>query len=97
MLYIYAKSYFMKKVFLSLLALSFMMSCSEKPLQYPPTKKGDVKDNYFGTDVEDPYRWLEDDNSPETAEWVKTQNQLTFGYLEKLPNREQIKTRLRVS
>lgn len=94
MLYIYAKSYFMKQVFLSLLALSFMMSCSEKPLQYPPTKKGDVKDNYFGTDIEDPYRWLEDDNSPETAEWVKTQNQLTFGYLEKLPNREQIKTRL---
>lgn len=71
-----------------------MMSCSEKPLSYPPTKKGDVKDTYFGTVVEDPYRWLEDDNSTETAEWVKTQNQLTFGYLEKLPYREQIKTRL---
>jgi Serine proteases of the peptidase family S9A len=84
----------MKQVFLSLLALSFMMSCSEKPLQYPPTKKGDVKDNYFGTEVEDPYRWLEDDNSTETAEWVKTQNQLTFGYLEKLPYRGQIKNRL---
>lgn len=84
----------MKRVFLSLLALSFMMSCSEKPLSYPPTKKGDVKDTYFGTVVEDPYRWLEDDNSTETAEWVKTQNQLTFGYLEKLPYREQIKTRL---
>jgi len=84
----------MKRVFLSFLALSFMISCSEKPLQYPPTKKGDVKDTYFGTEVEDPYRWLEDDNSTETAEWVKTQNQLTFGYLEKLPYREQIKTRL---
>jgi len=84
----------MKRVFISFLALSFMMSCSENPIQYPPTKKGEVKDNYFGTEVEDPYRWLEDDNSAETAEWVKIQNQLTFGYLEKLPYRDQIKTRL---
>jgi prolyl oligopeptidase len=84
----------MKQVISSLLAASFMFSCAEKPLQYPPTKKGDVKDIYFGTEVEDPYRWLEDDNSPETAEWVKTQNELTFGYLAKLPYREEIKTRL---
>ena len=84
----------MKRVITSFLALSFMMSCSEKPIQYPPTKKGDVKETYFGTEVEDPYRWLEDDNSAETAEWVKSQNQLTFGYLEKLPYRDQIKTRL---
>ena len=84
----------MKRVIIPFLALTFMMSCSEKPIQYPPTAKGDVKDTIFGTVVEDPYRWLEDDNSAETAEWVKTQNQLTFGYLEKLPYREQIKTRL---
>jgi len=84
----------MKRIILPFLALSFMMSCTEKPTQYPPTKKGDVKDTYFGTVVEDPYRWLEDDNSPETAEWVKTQNKLTFSYLAKLPYRDQIKTRL---
>jgi len=84
----------MKRVFISFLALAFMMSCTEKSIHYPPTKKGDVKDTYFGTVVEDPYRWLEDDNSPETAEWVKAQNQLTFGYLAKLPYRDQIKTRL---
>ncbi len=84
----------MKQVFISLLALSFMMSCSEKPLQYPPTKKADVKDTYFGTEVEDPYRWLEDDHSAETAEWVKTENKITFDYLGKLPYRDQIKTRL---
>lgn len=84
----------MKRVIISFLALSFMMSCSEKPIQYPPTKKGEVKDTYFGTVVEDPYRWLEDDNSPETADWVKAQNQLTFGYLSKLPYRDQIKKRL---
>ena len=84
----------MKRTILSFLALSFMISCTEKPLQYPPTKKGDVTDTYFGTVVEDPYRWLEDDNSAETAEWVKTQNKLTFGYLEKLPYRKQINARL---
>ncbi len=71
-----------------------MISCSEKPIQYPPAKKGDVKDTYFGTVVEDPYRWLEDDNSAETAEWVKAENKLTFSYLEKLPYRGQINKRL---
>jgi len=84
----------MKQVVISFLAVSFMISCAEKPLQYPPTSKGDVKDTYFGTEVEDPYRWLEDDNSAETAEWVKTQNKLTFEYLAKLPHREEIKARL---
>ena len=84
----------MKRTIISFLALSFMMSCSEKPIQYPPTKKGDVKETYFGTEVEDPYRWLEDDNSAETADWVKAQNKVTFDYLAKLPYRDQIKTRL---
>ena len=84
----------MKKLILPFLALSFMMSCNEKPVQYPTTKKLEVKDTYFGTEVKDPYRWLEDDNSSETAEWVKAQNELTFGYLSKLPYRDQIKNRL---
>ena len=84
----------MKRVIIPFLVLSFMMSCSEKPIQYPPTKKGDVKDTYFGTEVEDPYRWLEDDNSAETADWVKAENKLTFDYLEKLPFRDKIKSRL---
>jgi prolyl oligopeptidase len=84
----------MKNPILYLLAFAFMMSCTQKPIHYPPTAKGDVKDTYFGTIVEDPYRWLEDDNSAETAEWVKTQNELTFNYLEKLPFRDQINRRL---
>jgi prolyl oligopeptidase len=71
-----------------------MMSCQEKQIQYTPTQKVDVKDTYFGTEVEDPYRWLENDTSAETAEWVKTQNQLTFGYLAQLPSREKINKRL---
>ncbi len=84
----------MKRIIIPFLVLLFMISCSEKPIQYPPTQKGDVKETYFGTEVEDPYRWLEDDNSAETAEWVKAENKLTFDYLAKLPYRDQIKTRL---
>lgn len=84
----------MKRIIFSLLVLLVMSSCSEKPLHYPVTQKGDVKDNYFGNEVEDPYRWLEDDNSAETADWVKAENELTFEYLNKLPFREQINSRL---
>lgn len=63
-------------------------------LNYPKTKKVDQVDDYFGTPVEDLYRWLEDDNSEETAEWVKQQNEVTFNYLNKIPYREKIKERL---
>jgi len=84
----------MKRIIILLLVLTFMISFTEKTIQYPPSKKGEVKDTYFGTEVNDPYRWLEDDNSAETADWVKTENQLTFGYLAKLPYRDKIKSRL---
>ena len=63
-------------------------------LTYPVTKKGEVVDTYFGEQVADPYRWLEDDRSDETAAWVKTQNKLTFGYLNQIPYRAAIKDRL---
>jgi prolyl oligopeptidase len=63
-------------------------------LRYPATKKTDVKDTVFGTVVDDPYRWLEDDNSPETAEWVSAQNAVTFDYLNSLANRDAIRNRL---
>ena len=63
-------------------------------VNYPTTQKVDTVTNYFGTDVKDPYRWLEDDRSKETEEWVKTQNQATFGYLENIPYREELKNRL---
>jgi len=61
---------------------------------YIQTKKVDTVDTYFGTEVPDPYRWLEDDRSPETEAWVKEQNEVTFGYLEKIPFRQQLKERL---
>src|SRR5216684_2460786 len=63
-------------------------------LSYPETKKVDVVDTYFGTTVADPYRWLEDDNAPEVAAWVAAENKVTFGYLDKISYRPQLKDRL---
>lgn len=63
-------------------------------LNYPDTRMDSTVDNYHGTLVPDPYRWLEDDNSPETARWVKAENQVTQDYLSKIPYRENIKKRL---
>ncbi|WP_243473463.1 prolyl oligopeptidase family serine peptidase [Winogradskyella sp. MH6] len=63
-------------------------------LQYPETKKINHVDTYFGEDVSDPYRWLEDDRSAETEAWVKSENQTTFGYLDNIPYREELKERL---
>src|SRR5215471_13348938 len=71
------------------LLLGLALSAPAVPrIQYPETKRTDVVDDYFGTKVPDPYRWLEDTDSPETAAWVEAQNQLTFSYLAALPNRE---------
>lgn len=64
------------------------------PIQYPATRKGTEVDTYFGTEIADPYRWLEDDRSAETAEWVKAQNKVTFDYLAQISYRDQIKQRL---
>jgi prolyl oligopeptidase len=63
-------------------------------LAYPPTRTVDVVDDYHGRKVADPYRWLEDLESADTAAWVAAQNKVTFGYLDSLPGREQIRRRL---
>lgn len=68
---------------------------TEPAMNYPQTATVDSTDTYFGVQVKDPYRWLEDDNSEETAAWVKAQNEVTFGYLDKIPFRDQIKERLK--
>lgn len=67
-------------------------SCAPK---LPQTRKDDTVDNYFGVEVADPYRWLEDDTSAETAAWVKAQNRFTDAYLRKLPQRAGILKRLK--
>lgn len=71
-----------------------LKSMLTKSIEYPATAREDVVDNYFGTQVADPYRWLEDDNSEATAAWVAEQNKVTFDYLNSLPAREKIKARI---
>jgi prolyl oligopeptidase len=87
----------MKNKILTVIIMATLISCNapeKNKIVYPETKKGDVVDTYFGTSVPDPYRWLEDDKSAETAAWVKEQNLTTFGYLESIPYREELKSRL---
>ncbi|MAZ26862.1 MAG: S9 family peptidase [Cytophagaceae bacterium] len=92
----------MKRTLLLPLAAITLFSCVDESkktdtamtVDYPKTKKVDTLDTYFGTDVPDPYRWLENDRSPETEAWVKEENQVTFGYLDKIPYREEIKKKL---
>ena len=71
-----------------------MMSNSEAQIKYPATKKVNQADNYLGTMVADPYRWLEDDNSDETKAWVKDQNKVTDDYLSKIPYRAAVRKTL---
>ena len=66
----------------------------EAKIQYPVTRKVDQVDDYFGTKVADPYRWLEDDKSEETAKWVQAENAVTFKYFERITFREKLKKRL---
>jgi len=84
----------MKKFFLIMFVALLAVQLLSAQINYPITKKVDQSDNYYGTIVEDPYRWLEDDNSEETKVWVEAQNKITFDYLEKIPFREKIKERL---
>ncbi|HEU4901299.1 MAG TPA: S9 family peptidase, partial [Flavisolibacter sp.] len=82
----------MKKTGL-LLSLFFLQQANAQ-LHYPATRKVDTVDNYFGTRVADPYRWLEDDNSDETKAWVKEQNSVTQNYLSQIPYRDKVRKRL---
>ena len=99
----------MKKLLLPMICISLLnTSCKEALvttetskantnnifMDYPVTKKINVTDNYFGTVVNDPFRWLEDDLSDETEQWVDNQNNVTFEYLKSIPYRNQIKERL---
>ncbi|MFP4081911.1 MAG: prolyl oligopeptidase family serine peptidase [Candidatus Aminicenantes bacterium] len=85
---------------MALTLIVFIPACQKQAekaqpeLTYPKTKKVDVVDDYFGTKVADPYRWLEDEQSEEVAEWIEEQNQLTFSYLESIPFREELLQRV---
>lgn len=75
-------------------ALTLNSAVAAQSLSYPKTRKIDHTDTYHGTVVADPYRWLEDDNSKDTAAWVAAQNKVTFAYLENIPYRTKLKQRL---
>jgi len=86
---------------MTLLVATLIISCKNEgakeqvaDIQYPETKKGEVVDTYFEVEVADPYRWLEDDRSEETAAWVKAQNEVTYGYLAQIPFRDQLKKQM---
>jgi prolyl oligopeptidase len=82
-----------KTITVSAIVCTLVMNAQTK-INYPETKKIDHVDSYFGEKMNDPYRWLEDDRSAETEAWVKTQNVVTYGYLEQIPYRNQLKTRM---
>lgn len=83
----------MAGLFLGIGAAAYF-SDNGQQIEYPETKRVDTTDVYFGTEVADPYRWLEDDNSEETAAWVEAQNKVTHGYLAQIPFREALKEKL---
>src|SRR5262245_23833271 len=68
---------------------------ADPPFVYPPAPRGEQVDDYHGTKVEDPYRWLEETDSPRTRAWIEAENRLTFGYLEKVTARPKIRERLK--
>src|SRR4051812_7912372 len=80
-----------RSLFALLLLLSVVLQAQ---LKYPDTKKENVVDDYHGVKVEDPYRWLEDDNSEQTKAWAQEQNKVTFDYLSKIPYRDKVKKRI---
>ncbi|QDO93251.1 S9 family peptidase [Formosa sediminum] len=93
----------MKKLLVLLTILTLLNACKNEQelkknknqiVNYPITKIIDTVNTYFGVEVKDPYRWLEDDRSPETEAWVREENKITYAYLDKIPFREAIKNRL---
>ena len=77
-----------------LLATAGCQTAPARNMTYPETKKGDLVEDYFGTKVADPYRWMEDLDSKEVADWVAVQNTVSFDYLAKLPTRDAFTKRI---
>ena len=78
-----------------LVVTGIVAAAQQAPLSYPVTRKVDQVDVYHGVKVADPYRWLEDDNSPATAAWVEAENKVTFPYLEAIPYRDRMQARVK--
>ena len=84
------------KAFVVLLALGSLAGhlTAQTAFDYPKPRKADQTDEYHGVKVADPYRWLEDADSPETRQWIDAENKITSAYLSSIPQREAIKGRL---
>lgn len=99
--FVFSKNQTMKKTFSLLLMTAALTSCQEEDksrnltanLQYPVTEKVEQIDEYFGVQVSDPYRWLEDDNAENTKAWVVEQNKVTDSFLSQIPYRQKIRDR----
>jgi prolyl oligopeptidase len=96
---IFRDFYFVLKPIFFMAVLLGLTACGQEekmkePIKYPETKKDFVVDVYHGDSIADPYRWLEDDRSEETQDWVQRQNEVTFPYLKSLPLRDSFKSRL---
>src|SRR5580765_2995267 len=83
-----------RAAFLIAMACGTVLLAQSSSMTYPQPRKGDVVDDYFGTKVADPYRWMEDLNAPEVKQWVEAENALTSRYLDALPQRQALKTRI---
>jgi len=83
------------KVVLVVLVVAWSLNTVEAAsFNYPKARKVEQLDDYHGTQVADPYRWLENPDSPEAREWIEAENRITFDYLGKIPRRGQIKERM---
>lgn len=91
----------MKSTILPIALALMLIGCDQEQkkekmtLTYPETRQDETVDTYFGEEVADPYRWLEDDMSEETGEWVRAQNEVTFDYLDQIPYRKDLEERLK--
>ena len=83
-----------KQLLMTMATVLLSTSASAQGIQYPKADKDGTVDNYFGTEVADPYRWLEDDTSAKTAAWVEAENKITNAYLSKIPFRQKLLKRL---
>ncbi|MQP23826.1 prolyl oligopeptidase family serine peptidase [Flavobacterium sp. LMO8] len=83
-----------KTITISAIVCTLFMNAQTNKINYPETKKIDHVDTYFGKQIIDPYRWLENDRSTETEMWVKKQNLITYAYLNRIPYRNQLKDRM---
>jgi prolyl oligopeptidase len=89
----------MKKILTCIMIAGVFASCKHEQktlsmMPYPESKKSDVTDDYFGTKIADPYRWLENDTAADTKAWVEAENAVTNNYLSQIPFREKIRSRL---